>query len=406
MGCGGVTISGASGLQGLARPEGVDAGRSNREAMPDLTAKRTLVKSPPELWSELSEVERLARHLGAFGEIKITKLEPEHTVAWEGEGASGTVSIEPSGWGTKVTLTAQLEWAAAQSPETAAGEVATAVSGESDRTTETVAERAVVEELVAEEPIAEGPLAEEPMGEEPASEEPAAEGPVSEGPVAGGSVAEGPVAEEPVVEERVVEQPPAAQPSPAEPSPPEPAAPVAAKPRHKRGFLAWLFRQRTSGREAAAPVPAPAVPVVGGPVEEKSPVAEAPQVAEEPWVGEESRVGEEPWVGERKPVAADDEPLVVETEPIAAHDEPVALQAESVATNGEPVDLEEESVAANDEPVAAQAEPVAADDEPVAAQAETVAEDEARLNPERAQAILDGALDALGSAHHRPFSRG
>ncbi|HEX2415301.1 MAG TPA: hypothetical protein VHJ37_08805 [Thermoleophilaceae bacterium] len=76
--------------------------------MPDLTAKRTLVKSPPELWGELSEVERLAKHLGAFGEITITKLEPEHTVAWEGEHASGTVSIEASGWGTKVTLTAEL----------------------------------------------------------------------------------------------------------------------------------------------------------------------------------------------------------------------------------------------------------------------------------------------------------
>src|ERR671910_781204 len=78
------------------------------ESMPDLTAKRTLVKSPPELWEELSEVERLARHLGAFGDIRITKLEPEHTVAWEGEHASGTVSIEPSGWGTKVVLTAEL----------------------------------------------------------------------------------------------------------------------------------------------------------------------------------------------------------------------------------------------------------------------------------------------------------
>ena len=76
--------------------------------MSDLTAKRTLVKSPPELWEELSEVDRLARHLDAFGEIRITKLEPEHTVAWEGEHASGTVSIEPSGWGTKVTLTAEL----------------------------------------------------------------------------------------------------------------------------------------------------------------------------------------------------------------------------------------------------------------------------------------------------------
>jgi hypothetical protein len=77
--------------------------------MPDLTAQRTLVKSPPELWSELSELERLANHLGAFGEIQITRLEPEHTVAWEGERASGTVSIEPSGWGTKVTLNATIE---------------------------------------------------------------------------------------------------------------------------------------------------------------------------------------------------------------------------------------------------------------------------------------------------------
>src|ERR671917_76693 len=117
MGCRVVTISGASGLQGLARPEGVGAGRANREAMPDLTAKRTLVKSPPELWSELSEVERLARHLGAFGEIRITKLEPERRVAWEGEGASGTVSIEPSGWGTKVTLTAQVATAPPAQPQ-------------------------------------------------------------------------------------------------------------------------------------------------------------------------------------------------------------------------------------------------------------------------------------------------
>jgi hypothetical protein len=92
---------------------------AKRRAMHDLTAKRTLVKSPPELWSELSEVERLARHLGAFGEIKITKLEPEHTVAWEGEAASGTVLIEPSGWGTKVTLRAQVEGAEPE-PEPAA----------------------------------------------------------------------------------------------------------------------------------------------------------------------------------------------------------------------------------------------------------------------------------------------
>jgi hypothetical protein len=76
--------------------------------MPDFTAKRTLVKSPPELWSELSEAENLARHLGEFGEIRITRVEPETTVAWEGEHASGTVAIEASGWGTKVELTVEL----------------------------------------------------------------------------------------------------------------------------------------------------------------------------------------------------------------------------------------------------------------------------------------------------------
>ena len=74
--------------------------------MPDLRVNRTLVKSPPELWSELSEVESLARHLGEFGEISISRLEPEHTVAWEGEHARGTVELEASGWGTKVTLSA------------------------------------------------------------------------------------------------------------------------------------------------------------------------------------------------------------------------------------------------------------------------------------------------------------
>ena len=85
--------------------------------MQDLSVKRTLVKSPPELWSELSEVERLAKHLDAFGEIRITRLVPESTVAWEGEAASGTVSIEPSGWGTKVTLTARVEGEVPAPPE-------------------------------------------------------------------------------------------------------------------------------------------------------------------------------------------------------------------------------------------------------------------------------------------------
>lgn len=76
--------------------------------MPDLSVNRTLVKSPPELWGQLSEVESLERHLGELGEISITRLEPEHTVVWEGENARGTVELEASGWGTKVTLSAAI----------------------------------------------------------------------------------------------------------------------------------------------------------------------------------------------------------------------------------------------------------------------------------------------------------
>ena len=76
--------------------------------MSELTTKRTLVKSPPELWAEVSDLEALAKHLGEFGEIRITRLEPETTVVWEGDRACGTVKLEPSGWGTKVTLTAEL----------------------------------------------------------------------------------------------------------------------------------------------------------------------------------------------------------------------------------------------------------------------------------------------------------
>ena len=75
--------------------------------MPALEAKRTLVKSPPEIWAEVSDAGALARHLGEFGEIRITRTQPESVVEWEGDLASGCVRLEPSGWGTKVTLTAE-----------------------------------------------------------------------------------------------------------------------------------------------------------------------------------------------------------------------------------------------------------------------------------------------------------
>src|SRR4051812_3032374 len=66
---------------------------------------RTLVKSPPELWAEL-EGARLGTSLGAKS-VKTT--EPERELAWEADGAAGLARLEPSSWGTKVTLTAWVE---------------------------------------------------------------------------------------------------------------------------------------------------------------------------------------------------------------------------------------------------------------------------------------------------------
>jgi hypothetical protein len=97
--------------------------------MAQLTASRTLVKSNPELWAECSDATSLARHLGAFGEIHITKLEPETAVAWEGEDTRGTVTLEPSGWGTRVVLTAELPTSAVGVEEPAGDQAATPEAG-------------------------------------------------------------------------------------------------------------------------------------------------------------------------------------------------------------------------------------------------------------------------------------
>jgi hypothetical protein len=64
-----------------------------------------LVKSPPELWAEL-EGERLR---DALGEAVVRPTDPERELAWEADGAAGIARLEPSSWGTKVTLTAWVE---------------------------------------------------------------------------------------------------------------------------------------------------------------------------------------------------------------------------------------------------------------------------------------------------------
>ncbi len=136
--------------------------------MTEYVASRTLVKSPPELWAECSDAASLARHLDQFGEIRITRLEPETAVAWEGERARGTVRIEPSGWGTKVILTAvpvaDEEVAAEAGEGVEPTEVAVPVAEVAEvREPETVAEVAEVREPeTVAEPIPEAPADPEP----------------------------------------------------------------------------------------------------------------------------------------------------------------------------------------------------------------------------------------------------
>jgi hypothetical protein len=333
--------------------------------MPDLTAKRTLVKSPPELWEELSEVDRLAKHLGAFGEITITKLEPEHTVAWEGEHASGTVSIEPSGWGTKVTLRAEL-------PETG-------------------------EEPVAAEPEPEAPANDSTEAQQVDDQirrfrvEPDAEARAASPEAQHIGQPEGDQRVELAPEATVRETDPGPAPEPA------PVAELAAdadaetpERAPRRGFWGWLFRRRTEPvTREPEPVAAEPDPVGAG--------AEPEPIAREPEPG---------------PVAAGPEPVgaAAEPEPIAAAPEPEP-EPVGAAAEPEPVAPEPEPVAAEPEPapVAAESEPdPEPDPEPASAphmDADALG-DAAALDPERVRVILDEALDALGAAHHRPFSRG
>jgi len=75
--------------------------------MPEFEVARTLVKSPPELWSELSDPPLLGRLLEPeFGEITITRATPETRLEWESPTASGGIELSASGWGTRVRLTA------------------------------------------------------------------------------------------------------------------------------------------------------------------------------------------------------------------------------------------------------------------------------------------------------------
>jgi hypothetical protein len=232
--------------------------------------QRTLVKSPPELWSELSNPDALARHLSELGEIRITAVEPEAKVEWEAEGASGTVHLKQSGWGTKVTLSV-----------TRTAPVLKTSPSETEAIAETVTSGPEPE-----------PVASEP---EPRPEPAAVEPEPKPAPI------------EPEPKPAAVEAEP--KPAPIEPEPeaielkpkPEPAAaeanaiaavevdpePSPAEPEPQLGFFARLFRKRKAKPVAIIePDPEPEVEVevvalaAPEPIYPGRPVAVEPEVLE------------------------------------------------------------------------------------------------------------------------------
>jgi hypothetical protein len=283
-------------------------------------ASRTLVKSPPELWAECSDASSLTKHLDQFGEIKITKLDPETAVAWEGDRVSGTVRLEPSGWGTRVTLTAALDEDPAPEGEDEPNPAPTVVQ--------------TPPEAVASVPPPSFPPPE--FSAPPQSSAP----PESAAPPESSAPPE---------------------------SDPPPSVALTGPPTRGRGLFARLLSFLGPRRE---PPPGPPAPSLSGP----EPVDEPPAPPEP----ELEAPGPE-----------------LDTPPELHAPEPAETEGRSIFLLPERVDLEQ----SHPEPVADASEPAVDEPEPSRPESPVVA----ALND--AEAALVAALDSLGQAHHRPFSR-
>jgi hypothetical protein len=413
--------------------------------------QRTLVKSPPELWTELSDPESLARHLGELGEITITRVEPENLVEWEAQGTTGTVQISPTGWGTKVTLTVLRELDGAPEGDSDA-------SG-ADASTPEADEFQAPEPAVSIEPEPTPEPAREPKPA-PATEaarraagwpSPAQQpGPGIESDLRAAEAVAGPPAEpegleawiqqtsEDVAPEPALESPPQetseeAAPAPALEPPAEQASELDA-PQPRRGLLARLFgrRRKAEDGERMAP-PAPPDPPeaesedadLAVEQERPSPALDATDadlaVEEEPPTpaldgAEEIEADEHAggrWAGtdeeELAPVA-DLGPATLTAEEATATPEPIETM--QTALEADQPEAEEQDVSDPEAPAAeAETEP---DADAADAQAPTsgagadlagelrAAEEVAA---EEVEAVLTAVLDRLGAAHHRPFSR-
>jgi hypothetical protein len=326
-----------------ARKESRDIAR-NDLAMVSSEVQRTLVKSPPELWAELSDPETLARHLGELGEIRITRTKPEERVEWEAGSTSGTVVIKPSGWGTKVTLSVTRDIEVVAEP-----------------TEKPLPESASTEEAAAEG----GPTAEEPHIQDPVALIPAKEldATVEEAHI------QGPVALAAGSPERTETQEPDTVPNQAE------QADITLEQKPRRGFFARLFARRKPkhSEETASPVADTGL--------------EQPASPEPPDETMPAKVDAEAQVAANtaaQPSAQTDD----EQTPAAPPSSAEITQAQAPATGEEK----------QPEPAPEPPSEPAADLSAELQKAEEVAAEEVK-------AVLTAVLDRLGAAHHRPFSR-
>ncbi|HUH82073.1 MAG TPA: hypothetical protein VLZ06_12180 [Solirubrobacteraceae bacterium] len=348
--------------------------------------QRTLVKSPPELWAELSDQDALARHLSELGEIRITSTVTETAVYWEGPDTTGSAHITQAGWGTKVTLTAT---PAAVAPGAAAAEDAPAVVSAASAAHDPPADPPTPLTAAAQRAVAEpsaGAEATNPVddagaatGVEPDCDRPgAAEG---DGSQPGTPEHE---AGEPSAPEHQASEPPAAETVAAEPGLPEPTG---AEPEQtRRGFFSRLLGRRFRERDHDGRPPV---------ARSEPPVAEPP-LAEPP-------VTEPPVTEPPRNVEA------VQTSALDALQARFAARPYTPPVPPEPPNAPPEPANARPEP-AQPPLPEPAAEPSLSSQlrcAEEVAPEKVRATPteDQIKEILSGVLDRLGSAHHRPFSR-
>ncbi len=323
--------------------------------------QRTLVKSPPELWSELSDPAALARHLGELGEIRIVRVEPEKVVEWAAEHTTGTVSIKASGWGTKVTLSVERELVAPtdiQAEPDNAGAADPADVGEPSDAADPIDGIQTGDAAEPIDTLQAGDAAKPPDTLQAID---AAEPEVVE---IGATVGIEPASNEPEQEPAAGLPEPAAAATSA--SAVTAAAPEAQAEAPRVGFFARLFRRRRSSgeavetqSEAVTPTPTPTPEPAGA----FAAVSEA--LAQE---------------------ATDSHAFSDPPAPATLADEPEQDE------QAEPLQPEHETHAERSADIAAEllaAEEVAAEE--VAA--------------EEVTAVLAAVLDRLGAAHHRPFSR-